>query len=541
MYLSQIHGLLTDAAENKAHAAGQEAAQNELNKWHPIVRLAPELERTRAWLSEGAYEAAYQAEFAQWEEERAHLLLYQDPLCRIQTSVDQPAEYLAGQATSFLRYPLPPDGMPDEEQLESMERALAHFELYYAVIPDGKTLKGRYRRLCTVGWWIRLLRKRMALAVEEAWRRYRPLAYEWCSPDLLSQQKIRDGIYDRFREKYKVEDVESGHTFPLPTREEKARRAYGELMARVMGVAELAEERGLQPHLYTVTVPAHMHPRRGERANPGFDGTSPKEAHHWFQERWARCRADLGRSAFPYEYIKTIQPHRCGTPHYHIMFWTSHSGHRAVEASLRLHMEATQEHGAARHRHGVDVRELQGDGDEAKRFLLAAVGYIARHMKSENGDREATSAAAWASGHGVRRFSTSQKGITLYRELRRPDVRVTGASTQVQNAARAGRFADFIRTTANSPLRLSYQDTTDGYGDPAQRIDGVLDESTGEIFMRQSERRLVMADPLEIGSDRTVVENDQGQGIARNTPMFKDSLPLTGKSSPVGDFENCGA
>ncbi|WP_318515002.1 replication endonuclease [Photobacterium leiognathi] len=99
-----------------------------------------------------------------------------------------------------------------------------------------------------------------------------------------------------------------------------------ELMVRMRGFEDIAEEDGLMGGFFTVTAPSKYHAftkdKNGKaRSNSKYIGTTPRDASRYLGKVWARARAKLNRLDIPLMGFRVCEPHHDATPHWHMLFF----------------------------------------------------------------------------------------------------------------------------------------------------------------------------------------------------------------------------
>jgi hypothetical protein len=215
----------------------------------------------------------------------------------------------------------------------------------------------------------------------------------------------------------------------------------GELMARIKGFEQIADQLKWEGVFVTVTAPSAYHPQlmRGA-ANPRYIGATVRQAQQWLCATWARVRSQLDRDGIRYFGARVAEPHHDGTPHWHMLLF--------VPAACRDQLVTTvsegwlrefgDEPGAYEHRvrvERIDKRKGSATGYLAKYIAknLDAAGVIHAQEAGETGTAAPGAAGhgvdvatglarvlAWSAVHGIRQFQ--QLGgppVGLYREARR--------------------------------------------------------------------------------------------------------------------------
>jgi hypothetical protein len=212
----------------------------------------------------------------------------------------------------------------------------------------------------------------------------------------------------------------------------------GELMTRIRGFEEVAEDRRDVGVFWTQTCPSKFHSVGG--TNPRYNGATPRDAQAYMVKVWARQRAALHRAGIrPYGF-RIAEPHTDGCPHWHMLLFVEREQVERMESIMRGYAleEDGDEPGAEKNRVKV-VRIEAGKG--------TAAGYIAKyvsknidgagvgdHKAFENGttyvvapdifgDVEITPSARvtyWSQVWGIRQFQQiGGAPVGVWRELRR--------------------------------------------------------------------------------------------------------------------------
>lgn len=147
----------------------------------------------------------------------------------------------------------------------------------------------------------------------------------------------------------------------------------GELMTRIRGCEELADECGHPGLFLTLTTPSRFHSTlRNGRRNPKHDGSDPRQAQEWLCRMWARARAKLGRLDVRLYGFRVAEPHHDGCTHWHALFWfESEAAMQRAETVIREYWLSDDggEPGAKEHR--VNSKRMERGG---------AAGYVAKYV-----------------------------------------------------------------------------------------------------------------------------------------------------------------
>ncbi len=241
-----------------------------------------------------------------------------------------------------------------------------------------------------------------------------------------------------------------------------------ELMTRLRGFEEIADELGHIGEFITLTCPSEFHATNADGTpNARYAGHTVKDAQAWLQKMWARSRAGLKRKGVTVYGFRIAEPHHDGTPHWHMVLFTLAHHRRALRRMLAGHWlsEGGRDAGAKDHR--IKFKSIDRSKGSAAGYLAK---YVAKNIDGfEVGDdleaddraeraedapgrrdaiRTARRVAAWASLHGIRQFQQiGGPQVTIYRECRRLRAPVAPASVErARLAADAGEWADFIRS-----------------------------------------------------------------------------------------------
>ncbi|EHU7964875.1 TPA: replication endonuclease, partial [Escherichia coli] len=197
--------------------------------------------------------------------------------------------------------------------------------------PDLTLVPGAVLRLNDAEWWNKKLRQMHDVWREELLR----------AAGLVSRQTSiyvsREALAD-FREKQartrdflKAHDVENedGERISLEdiyyasTSNPHNRR--NEMMACVKGMELIAQERGDVAFFVTVTAPSRFHSvTDAGTLNPKYKGTTVKDASDYLVYNFfASARKLIKKEKRGWYGIRTVEPHHDGTPHWHMLVFTS--------------------------------------------------------------------------------------------------------------------------------------------------------------------------------------------------------------------------
>ena len=359
---------------------------------------------------------------------------------------------------------------------DGARRALFDLAERYKIEPPHRDdLAQIVNRMTSPHWWRRKLRRQFQKAEAALIRMgfVHKHAAAYLSDEAYARFESQQRGNARLLSSMEAVNLETGESITLDELAEhslsnpKNRRA--EVMVRVKGIEHHADRIGYHGLFLTITCPSRMHARLSGSgaANPKFDGTTPKRAQRYLQDKvWATARAALDRLGIDYFGLRVVEPHHDGTPHWHMLVFVKPEHEVELLAILRSYALRADpdEHGAAEHRFKVEVI------DPAKGGAAAYVAkYIAKNLDGEGvgidhesgdaGSNSAPRAVAWARQWGFRQFQPfGTPSITIWRELRRLRELTPAQEAMfgaVWKAADEGRFADYLSQQADKAARLS--------------------------------------------------------------------------------------
>jgi hypothetical protein len=271
-----------------------------------------------------------------------------------------------------------------------------------------------------------------------------------------------------------------------------------ELMVRMRGFEDMANEQQLAGEFYTITAPSRYH---AVHSKGGFvsqwNGSNPQDTQKYLCGVWAKARAAFSRAGIHVFGFRVVEPHHDGTPHWHMLLFMRPQNVDAVRDILCYHSRI------------ADSEELQTPHALKARFHVepidpekgSATGYIAKYISKNidgyalDGEKDgetgeslrdmAKAVSAWASRWRIRQFQQiGGAPVTVWRELRRlgdqqladkrmdavlaaADVGCWASYTQAQGGALVAR-RDLV-------VRLAYEITEQGneYAEDVQRVQGI--------------------------------------------------------------------
>ncbi|RTP91513.1 replication endonuclease [Enterobacter asburiae] len=378
-------------------------------------------------------------------------------------------------------------------------------------------------RLQAEKWWLGKLR-----GIHDRWREHLMIATGYVSrlaapkcsdPCLKEWQKQRESNFE-YLQAMELEDQDTGERTSLLDNVIRSvsnpKIARHELMVRMRGFEDIANEMGMAGMFYTLTAPSLFHAAhiKSGRTNKKYANTSPRQAQKYLCRVWSRVRAAWRRNGIRTFGFRTAEPHHDSTPHWHLLlFIRKNQIEAATEIFRHYAMEMNGgEPGAKEHRFtSKTIEEEHG----------SATGYIAKYIAKnidgygmdgeidhETGKpikEEAKRVRAWASRWKIRQFQQiGGAPVTVWRELRRLREPVPVEEVEpARAAADESKWSEYT-TIQGGPfvtrdcirIRPSYKTTENAndYGDTVSRISGVycpLAGSESTIITRTNNYKIV--------------------------------------------------
>lgn len=188
---------------------------------------------------------------------------------------------------------------------DAMVVCVAACQRYGVEMPDFDSDAEKVARVRCELWWRRRLRTGHIRALENSNIRLHYVHYR--SDPYASNDAVRRRIAQNARNRATLEHTtlenEHGQRFTLAELADKsvANKALrrGELMTRLRGMEELADDVKFAGVMFTKTCPSRFHAVKqvGQKwkPNPKYDGSTPREAQGYLRRVWARIRAELAR------------------------------------------------------------------------------------------------------------------------------------------------------------------------------------------------------------------------------------------------------
>lgn len=271
-----------------------------------------------------------------------------------------------------------------------------------------------------------------------------------------------------------------------------------ELMNKLRGIEEYAEQQGDVALFLTLTAPSSFHAYHSKGGfNEKWQGQAPKETQKYLCGQWAKMRAAWGRGGIDFYGMRVVEPHHDGTPHWHILVYIKPQKVEEFERTFRhyaLEIDG-DEKGAKEHRCKIercDPKKGSATGYITKYISKNINGYaLDGEISDETGESlksTAYKASAWASLWRIRQFQDfGIPPISVWRELRRlGDKQIL--DDEEMEALRLecdeGRFAGYIalqggtdKKRAELLARLSYdQNEQNAYFETRSKIVGVYNQ-----------------------------------------------------------------
>ncbi|WP_353408008.1 replication endonuclease [Pseudoteredinibacter isoporae] len=319
-------------------------------------------------------------------------------------------------------------------------------------------LEGAIARTKSAAWWRRQARVLQARKKDQLARSLRLVhqkAQVYCSNEAVRFRRVQVARNRAILESMEATNNEAdvytlAELSDLSNSNPEIRR--NELMVRMRGFEEVADELGHVGVFITTSCPSAYHPTKqifGSSGrcvrvvkNQNYNGATPREAHAWQTKTWELARAKLSREGIRVYGFRVVEPHHDGTPHWHGLFFLEPELLDDFKAIIRAYWlrEFADEAGAKKYRTKVvDIDKSRGSaaGYIAKYIAKNIDGtHIAEDLLGKPAADSAERICAWASCWGIRQFQQiGGPSVTVWRELRRIDPHEDEAIEEIRKAA----------------------------------------------------------------------------------------------------------
>lgn len=402
-------------------------------------------------------------------------------------------------------------------------------------------------RLTCEKWWFKQMRttqRRMVEHVAIACGEVRANAASYISNQSfqewqLQQRKNHDYLRAMIIENIDnpEEQVELFDMFLKSSSNPALRR--NEMMVRLRGLEEWAEENNNEALFLTLTAPSSFHAGNG---NKKWSGVNPRDTQNYLNKVWQQFRALLSKRDIKFYGMRVAEPHKDGTPHWHALAYVP-AEHK--EEVIRLFKQKAleldgNEKGAAEHRCKVE------ECDKTKGSATAYIAkYIAKNidgfaLAGEVSDEDPTLSLhdnalrvrAWASRWGIRQFQFyGGASISVWRELRRL---ISGqADDEIINKAQAaaGIANDYaaymeiqggaLAKRTDQPIKLDYETKpANKYGEQRKAIIGLANRFSLKQVISRTKKWQIKKRPQDFAqrTESMVERSSTANNSARSAP-----------------------
>ena len=402
-------------------------------------------------------------------------------------------------------------------------------------------------RLTCEKWWFKQMRttqRRMVEHVAIACGEVRANAASYISNQSfqewqLQQRKNHDYLRAMIIENIDnpEEQVELFDMFLKSSSNPALRR--NEMMVRLRGLEEWAEENNNEALFLTLTAPSSFHAGNN---NKKWSGVNPRDTQNYLNKVWQQFRALLAKRDIKFYGMRVAEPHKDGTPHWHALAYVP-AEHK--EEVIRLFKQKAleldgNEKGAAEHRCKVE------ECDKTKGSATAYIAkYIAKNidgfaLAGEVSDEDPTLSLhdnalrvrAWASRWGIRQFQFyGGASISVWRELRRL---ISGqADDEIINKAQAaaGIANDYaaymeiqggaLAKRTDQPIKLDYETKpANKYGEQRKAIIGLANRFSLKQVISRTKKWQIKKRPQDFAqrTESMVERSSTANNSARSAP-----------------------
>lgn len=348
-------------------------------------------------------------------------------------------------------------------------------------------------RACDRSWVLRQVRKIHGQRFEHAAIRLGFVSVR--SGAYASDETVRQRIEQNARNRKILESVTmengQGQSFTLAelaaksTSNKAIRR--GELMLRMRGLEEIANELGHVGVFVTLTCPSKYHAilSKSGTTNPHYNNATPKEAHAYLNGVWQCIRAKNGREGVQPYGFRIAEPHHDGCPHWHMLVFVAPEQVERCIAIMREYALAEDgtEPGARKNR--IKIVRIEAGKGTAAGYIAKYIGkniddehvedhidedgsIIAKDLLDDDIIKPCQRVEAWAGRWCIRQFQPmGSPPITVWREMRRvQEETIRNAPQYIRDAWQAAQkiegqknadFAAYIRAQGGVNVGRQYR------------------------------------------------------------------------------------
>lgn len=320
--------------------------------------------------------------------------------------------------------------------------------LYGVTPPEVRDDKQAIMRCTDPAWWRRNLRKVHGRAFEAAAVRLGFVSIRagaYASNETVARRLAQVGRNKAALAAVKMVN-EHGKEYGLDelaakgTSNKRIRR--GELMLRLAGCEDVANEAGHVGVFITLTAPSKYHAvlAKSGTVNPTFNDSTPRQVQGYLQKTWARIRAAYGRVGIKPYGFRIAEPHHDGCVHWHALVFMrpcevewfcaiveayalAEDGNEPGAEANRVKFERidSTKGSAAAYIAKYISKNIDDDSEDAHDEVTDADGNLVKLAIVNDSVRKASQRVdAWAGVWGIRQFQPiGQPPVTVWRELRR--------------------------------------------------------------------------------------------------------------------------
>lgn len=291
-----------------------------------------------------------------------------------------------------------------------------------------------------------------------------------------------------------------------------------ELMTRMRGFEDWAEENGDEGIFITLTAPSQFHAMKFEGGiNPKWNGSAPHHTQKHLCGTWAKIRAELNRQQIKVYGFRVAEPHADATPHWHLLLYTRPEHIRPLKRIIwRYALELDGDEAGAR-KHRCTFKKIDPAKGSATGYLMK---YVAKNIDGVGMDGltdfetdkavklSAERVQAWASLWGIRQFQQiGGAGVGVWRELRKlgdheQEDEIIDTLRAIADCGDWAAYTDYqggalvLRKDLKARLHYAlYGETL--YKEPRKKVNGVANQQNGNITITRLKQWTISRKPTD--------------------------------------------